>query len=224
MHTVRTVAALLAVAGAAFLAGRLSTPPWSTALAAAQPPPRDEPKRPPAAPRAERRAVAPQDWDMAAPFQPGLNHTYLEPLAGEWRGEVRMWEGPDTEPVRAAGRISRAWVLDGRYLRETVAADTEWGPFEGLGFIGYNNLEGQYEFVWMENMATAIAFGTGVYDPDRKVLSYWGSHRDPRSRKLVRSMVEINLSAPGRTGFTEHSWGPDGRKYKSLEGSFERLE
>ncbi len=57
--------------------------------------------------------------------------------------------------------MRRQWIMDGRYIRESVRASSELGSFEGLGFSGYNNLDGQYEFVWMDNDSTMIYFETG---------------------------------------------------------------
>ena len=66
--------------------------------------------------------------------------------------------------VESKGTVTREWILDGHFMREDVKASSDFGPFEGLGILGYNNVDGQYEFVWFENQSTAVMMETGAYN------------------------------------------------------------
>ena len=84
-------------------------------------------------------------WMKAA--TPGKHHKVLEALIGDFNANVKIWMTPDGEPMEFSGTLSREWVLDGHFIKETVKADSPMGPFEAIGFIGYNNIDGQYESI-----------------------------------------------------------------------------
>ncbi|MCH8151678.1 MAG: DUF1579 family protein [Planctomycetes bacterium] len=212
MRINRNVWGLLAVAGLAFAAGRLSIVSGGQPLASAQPA-QDQP-----------------DMEMSAEMEakakagaPGEHHQYLNRMIGEWEGMFTMWMEPGEEAMmRMPGTVSREWVLNGRYIRETVDSESEWGKFRGLGYMGYNNIDGQYEFIWMDTKSTAIMFETGTYDPESKVLTTRGSHRDPASGQVFNTRGILDLSNPSRHTYVSYATGPDGKEFKNFEGTLER--
>ena len=211
MRINRSVWGLLAVAGIAFAAGRLSFALGGQPQASAQPA-QDQPDM----------EMSAEMEAMAKAGAPGEHHQYLNRMIGEWEGTFRMWMGPGAPTMEMPGTVTRDWVLDGRYIRETVDSEGPWGKFRGIGYMGYNNIDGQYEFIWMDNMSTAIMFETGTYDPDSKVLTTRGSHRDPASGHVFSSRGTLDLSDPNRHTYVGYSTGPDGKEFKHFEGTMER--
>ena len=155
---------------------------------------------------------------------PGEHHQHLNQMLGEWEGVFRMWMEPGGEPMEMPGTIKREWVLDGRYVRETVESEAAWGPFRGIGYMGYNNMDGRYEFIWMDTESTAIMRETGTYDPDSKVLSTHGSHRDPMSGGVFSTRGILDLSNPNRHTYVGYATGSDGKEFKAFEGVMERTK
>ena len=149
---------------------------------------------------------------------PGQNHRYLEALVGEWTGEWKIYMQPDQPPMVSQGTITREWVLGGRYLRETVDATSDMGRFSGAGYMGYNNIDGQYEFVWMDTMSTAISVETGTYNPQTKILTTRGSHRDPTTGRIMQGWGKLDLSNADRQPYLGYSTASDGSEYKCFEG------
>ncbi len=145
-------------------------------------------------------------------------------LVGDWQGEVKIWMHPGAEPMVMPATIHREWILDGHYIQERVESHSDMGTFQGLGFIGYNNLDGQYEVAWLENQSTAIMVGTGSYDPASKVMATRGNHRDPVTGKMIYSRGELDMSNPKRQIMTDYATGPDGKEYLSFKGVFEKIE
>ncbi len=211
MRMNRSVWGLLAVAGLAFAAGRLSIVLGGQPLASAQPA-QDQPEM----------EMSAEMEAMAKAGAPGEHHQYLNRMIGDWEGTFRMWMKPGAPTMEMPGTVTREWVLDGRYIREIVDSEGEWGKFRGLGYMGFNNVDGQYEFIWMENMSTAIMFSTGSYDPDSKVLTIRGSHRDPMSGHMFSSRGTLDLSDPNRHTYVGYATGPDGKEFKNFEGTMER--
>lgn len=155
---------------------------------------------------------------------PGPNHRLLDALAGEWTAEFTIYWQPDQPPMVSQGTVKREWILDGRYLRESVDATSDMGTFSGVGYMGYNNIDGQYEFAWMDNMSTAIYFETGTYNPQTKILTTRGSHRDPLTGHIVYGWGKMDMSIPDRLAFTGYTTDAEGREYKSIEGAMQRKQ
>lgn len=202
-----------AAAIVAFAAGRVDLPASSEANAAPQ--------------SARQDAQAPPEMNekmMAAMKlgQPGEHHQTLEKLAGTWDASFKMWEGPDAQPMQMQGTIERAWVLDGHYMQETVEAQTPMGTFQGMGYIGYSNIDGQYQVAWMDSMSTHIMTGTGTYNPRTKVFSFSSDHRDPVSGKVMNVRSTLDLNSTDRHVYTDYVTGADGIEYKMFEGVAER--
>jgi len=208
MTTNRNIVAVLAIAAVAFAVGRTGVPTGagSTALAAGQP-----------------EGEVPPDvamWEAAG--TPGEPHEKLNVLIGIFDATVKIWMDEGEEPFQFDGSIRRQWILGGRYMRENVRASSDMGTYEGLGYTGYNNLEGQYEIVWMDSESTAIYTETGSFDDATKILTTRGSNRDPVTGTVVHTRGVFDLSDPNRHTYIEYETGADGHERKSFEGVFTR--
>ena len=204
MRLTRNVVGLVGVAVMAFTAGHLDLFP--TTLAG------DE--------------SATGELDMQAYIEagtPGEFHKKLDVLVGDWEGEFTIWMDPSDPPMLSKGTVKREWVFGGRYLKETIEATSAMGTFTGMGFFGYNNVDGQYEMVWMDSMSTGIYFETGIYDPDKKVLVTRGSHRDPGSGKLILTKGTLDLSRSDEHVYAGYLIGSDGREFKHFAGVTKRI-
>lgn len=212
MRINRNIAAILALTGLAFIAGRagwLGGAPVATAQQMQE----------------GQEMPAEMSPDMLAALEagmPGPHHKYLDPLIGEWEGMFKIWMEPGAEPMISRGTAKREWVLDGRFVHEIIEAEMDWGSFRGMGYLGYNNVDGQYEAIWMDSTSTGIYFETASYDPDKKVMTSRGTYRDPASGKVYNSRGMMDMSNPDRHVYLAYMTGPDGREFKSFEGVTER--
>ena len=208
MTTNRNIVAVLAIAAVAFAVGRTGVPTGagSTALAAGQP----------------EGGPPPDVAGMMAAGTPGEPHEKLNVLIGIFDATVKIWMDEGEEPLEFVGSVRRQWILDGRYMRENVRASGDMGIFEGLWYIGYNNLDGQYEMVWMDSESTSIYTETGSFDDATKILTTRGSHRDAVSGTVVHTRGVFDLSDPNRHTLIEYETGSDGHERKSFEGVFTR--
>ncbi len=154
---------------------------------------------------------------------PGEFHKKLDVLVGDWEGEFTIWMDPSEPPMLSKGTVKREWVFGGRYLKETIEATSDMGTFNGMGFFGYNNVDGQYEMVWMDSMSTKIYSETGVYNPDKQTLFTRGSHRDPVTGRVLNGWGKLDLSDPDRQVYAGYLYGPDGREFKHFEGVSKRM-
>ena len=143
-------------------------------------------------------------------------------MVGDWSGEFTLWMGPDAAPMVSRGTVQRTWALDGRFIQESVVAENDQGTFRGLGFIGYDNLDGRYQTVWLDNMSTAIQTESGSYHHDTKILHTRGSQRDPVTGKVTTTWAKLYMADPDR--HTAKGWavGVDGRVFIAFEGTLTR--
>jgi hypothetical protein len=155
---------------------------------------------------------------------PGEHHRHLDPLVGTWSARFTIWAEEGAEPTETTGTIKRRWVLGGRFLEETVETKTETGPFNGIGYIGYDNLEGRYEIVWMDSVSTAMFTETATFDEDDRILRLRGSHRDAATGRTIDTWGELDLSDPDRQTFVGYAIDEDGDPRKTFESVTERQE
>ena len=202
----RNIAALLAVAGLAYAAGHFGAFTAGTPGAWGQ------------VQQEQEQQMPPEMLPYIEAGMPGRYHHRLDALVGEWEGEFRFRMEPDVPFMVSRGTISREWILDGRFLKENVEAQFEADRFQGLGFIGYNNLEGRYQFIWMDSMSTAILTATGTYHPDTNVLHIRGTERDPVTGRVINTWGKMDLSDPDRHPYTGYSTTAAGRTYVAFEG------
>lgn len=132
------------------------------------------------------------DAEMAAMMEayeqagtPGEHHQALDRMAGEWDAEVRFWSDPDAEPMVTQATSTIEWVMDGRFMKETVESEFMGQPFHGVGFTGYNNAAGHYESSWMDNHSTALYRYEGKMDDEGRLV-FKTETIDPVSGETVK--------------------------------------
>lgn len=139
------------------------------------------------------------DADMAAMMEayeragtPGEHHARLDRNVGDWELEVRFYPDPDGEPSVSRGTSSSRWVMDGRFVQETVTGEFMGAPFQGMGLTGFNNLTGEYEASWIDNHSTQLYRYVGWMDDDGRLV-FVTEARDPVTGETVkhRSVAEF---------------------------------
>lgn len=210
MRISKNIVGVAAIAAVAFTVGHLGLPLGNQSTAIAQD-------------QGEMEMTPEMEaWMKAA--TPGKHHEYLEAIIGDYTADVKIWESPDAEPMQFTGTVSRKWILDGRFVQETIEANSTFGPFKALGFIGYNNIDGEYQFAWLENHSTTITLHSGFYNTEEKTLIQTGKHRNPATGKLITSWSVLDLSDPYRHTVLGHQVGADGKEFKNFEAVFERKQ
>lgn len=132
----------------------------------------------------------PPGWtegDMAAyamAATPGAMHEHLQKTAGTWRGTTTMWTAPGSAPRTSPVTNVLTPVMDGRYLRcEYIGEIPGMGPFQGLGFYGYDNVSKSFVSTWMDNQSTGIMYGTGAMSADGKQIDWTFQFNCPITQK-----------------------------------------
>lgn len=130
---------------------------------------------------------------------PGEKHSWLEPLVGDWAVEMLVYPRPGAEPVVSNDvTATRRWTLDGRYLREELRGVVFGNPSARDGTLGYNALEGRFEWVTVDTFEPGQMIYLGRGDEAASKFSVFGESTEagfepePSGRKrLLRFEFEI---------------------------------
>jgi len=191
-------------------------------------------------PSTTRASVSPQDdhskmqlppgWteaDMQAGTiagTPGKQHAELAKGAGTWRGDQTMWMAPGMEPMKMQCTSTVTSVMDGRFMRCELAGEMPgMGPYNGLGFSGYDNTQQKFVSNWMDNHSSGIMNGTGVMSSDGKTLTWTYQYMCPIQKKMT-TMREVQHFTGDDTMKME-MFGEDpksGKEFKMMEIDFTR--
>ena len=118
---------------------------------------------------------------------PGEAHERLEAFVGDWSTTTRVWlAGPDAPPAESEGSSEIEWVLGGRFLQERSEGEIEGQDVEGIGLVGFDNSQGEYESVWIDSGNTGMYRSSGAWNEERDALVLSGERRDPLSGDISR--------------------------------------
>ncbi|MFC5435277.1 DUF1579 family protein [Rhodanobacter umsongensis] len=117
--------------------------------------------------------------------------TRLASLSGHWTVRQSMWTDPAAPPVIDHGAATYAMVLGGHHLQQNlrIASDK---PFEGLGFIGYEDATGKYYSSWMDTHFSGIVLVRGDYDASSRSYTFAGEMANKGGAPIpVREVMRI---------------------------------
>ena len=109
---------------------------------------------------------------FAATPQPDAEHARLATLAGRWNVVQTMWTSPGKAPQVDCGSAVILPVLGGSRLRQELHIDAKDTPFDGLGYLGYDNAGREYYSTWMDVNFPGIIVATGGYDAARASYTF----------------------------------------------------
>lgn len=169
---------------------------------------------------------SPEEMKM---MMPGDFHAKLKPMAGKWTYVTKMRMTPDEPWSEATGKAEFRWALGGRFLIQEIKGnpgpmDAMMGgqPFEGLGTLGYDNMEKKYFSLWGDNMGTGFVESWGTCDESGKTFTFTGEadcHMTGKKETIKQITKVVNNDK-----FTFEMWGkgPDGKEFQSLEVTYTR--
>ena len=106
---------------------------------------------------------------------PGPEHVWMEPLVGTWDVEMLVFPGPGAEPIVSDEvTATREMVLGGRYLREELRGTVFGAPSARDGVLGYNRLEGRFEWVTQDTFEPGQMAYFGRGEGTKAGWSMWG--------------------------------------------------
>lgn len=170
--------------------------------------------------RADDKANPFEAYEKAA--KPGPQHQLLASMAGSWTFTMKFWMEPGKEPSESAGTSENKMILDGRYLLQDVSCDLLGKPFKGRGLNGYDNVQGKYVGMWIDNMSTGMATSVGAADKDGKVLTYDREETDPLTKAKSKCRDVVRIVDENKHTLEMYKTPPDGKEFKTMEITYTR--
>jgi hypothetical protein len=164
---------------------------------------------------AQQQPDAAQMQAMMAAMSPGEHHEHLKKLAGNHNYTIKMWQDPTSPPAESTGKRHAEMKLGGRYLEEEYTGTFMGMPFEGLGFMGYDNVAKEYVGTWMDNMSTGIMTLHGTCDKNSWTMT--GESSDPMTGKKWTSRNVLKIVDDNTFTMEMFAPGPDGKEFKMME-------
>ena len=155
----------------------------------------------------------------------GPEHKHLQPFAGTFKSEVKMWMGPG-DPMISTGTITNSWQLDGLFLHQDYVGDHGDGPFPsfaGQGYWGYNTTSNKYEGFWIDNASTTMQMETGEVDADGKVWTMHSEVTCPQTGSLMKKRSVITLIDTDHNKIEMYFTTADGNEMKAMEINYVRV-
>jgi len=153
--------------------------------------------------------------------QPGAHHQHLAPFVGTWKGEVKMWMGPETEPIVNESEVEIKSLMDGRYLEWVHTGNFQGMPFEGRAIEGYNNYDKRYESTWIDNFGTLILYYTGTCSDDGKNREMATEFTDPMTGGTIKNRSAYAWIDADHFSFIAYMDKGDG-EFKNMEITYAR--
>jgi hypothetical protein len=115
----------------------------------------------------------------------------LAALSGHWDVQQSIWPDPQAPAVVDHGTATYAMVLGGHHLRQALHIASS-KPFDGLGYIGYDDAAHTYYSTWMDTNFTGIVLARGTYDAARRTYVFNGEMADKDGSPVpVREVMRI---------------------------------
>jgi len=175
------------------------------------------------------KAAAPSRMGGAALAQvlesamtPGEGQKKLEPMIGTFDVKIRTWIDPSKPPVESQAISVSTWVLGKRYIHSALSGFVAGEPFDGIGYVAYDNVAKVYQAAWMDTGSTAMVWYRGGFDASGKSATLKATVSDPITAKPVP--VELRLSIADNGDHMSEIWGQGlgSKSFKMMELRYTR--
>lgn len=151
---------------------------------------------------------------------PGAAHSLLARMEGSWDVRSTCWMEPGN-PLESTGISEQRMVLDGRFLHQEFSGEMTWGPFHGIGYLGYDNHTRKYVSTWMDSMGTGIYYFEGTASDDGKTITQTCDYDDPVQGPVTWRTVTSLVNDDTMT-FEMYSTNASGTEVKMAEMTYTR--
>jgi Protein of unknown function (DUF1579) len=142
---------------------------------------------------------------LANAMTPGEGQKKLEPMIGTFEVKIRTWIDPSKPPVESLAICINTWVLGQRYMRSTLSGFVAGEPFDGIGYVAYDNVAKVYQTAWMDSGSTSMVSYRGGFDASGRSATLKATVSDPITAKPVP--IELRMSMADSGDHMSEIWG-----------------
>jgi len=128
---------------------------------------------------------------MEAAATPGPAHKALAAFLGDWKAEVKCWCEPGGTPTTSQGTSKADWILNGHFLDAEFHGEMMGKPFTGRTLMGYDNIKGTFNSVWVSDLQTSIMTCEGKGEKGNKVITLQGTSSCPGTGRTDVSIKTV---------------------------------
>ncbi len=159
---------------------------------------------------------------MMKAMTPGDAHKALEPFVGDFDAKITMWSNPAAPPTVTTGTSQSKWILGNRYIEQHFTSSMMGMPFDGIGYMGYDNVKKQYWGTWIDNFSTGMMTSTGAMADNGKTWEFTESMTDPVSGKAMTGQSSFTVVDADHHNMEMWGPAPDGKMFKMMEIAYTR--
>jgi hypothetical protein len=145
---------------------------------------------------------SPQDLlkALAEAGKPGPEHKKLQPFVGNWTFTMKVWTDPSQPPAELKGAIERKWIMDGRFVQETLRGEcVKTGKsFEGMGLLGYDSAQKKFTCVKVCGLCGTISSGLITCDSSGNRFECVKEECCPLTAQKIKGRDEVLIESTDR--------------------------
>ncbi|OAI52009.1 hypothetical protein AYO44_16815 [Planctomycetaceae bacterium SCGC AG-212-F19] len=132
---------------------------------------------------------------LAEAGKPGPEHKKLEPFVGNWNFTMKVWTDPSQPPAELKGTVERKWIMDGRFVQESVrgACAKSGKTFEGMGLVGYDAAQKKFSCVKACGLCGTVSSSLVTADPTGTRFECTKEECCPLSGQKIKGRDEVIL-------------------------------
>lgn len=155
-------------------------------------------------------------------MDPGEGQKRLEFMVGTFDVKVLVWLDPSQPPFESMAVGVGTWVLGHRYVQIMQSGFVMGEPWNGIGYAGFDNVQGKYVVCYIDSGSTGMEWYTGAMDPDGKSAKLTATTYNEFTRKPTP--VEMRLSITPDGNHLTELWeaDPSGKMSKIMELQYRR--
>lgn len=164
--------------------------------------------------------------EMMKSFQaystPGAYHQKLKALEGKWNYTSTFWMKPGETAEKSKGTAENKLIYGGRFLQMNAKGTAMGQPFEGQGFVGYDNIAKEYTSFWFDNMGTGVMTAKGNFNEASNSIEEYGSFSCPMVNGAMSMRGIWSIIDKNHLKYETFVRAPNGREYKNMELEYTR--
>jgi hypothetical protein len=138
---------------------------------------------------------------------PGEQHKHLAQMVGQFKYVSKWRMDPKAPWDESQGTYDGEMILGGRFLAYNVSGPMMGETFEGMGCLGYDNIQGKYVSGWIDNMTTSMMYMMGSGSADGKTITLEGDMPDMMNPgKTCHHKIVYTIKSNDE--FTMQMWAP----------------
>jgi uncharacterized protein DUF1579 len=161
---------------------------------------------------------------MDAAMDPGEGQKKLGFLVGTYDVKVLTWIDPSKPPIESSAVSLARWVLGDRYVQQMLSGFVMGEAWNGIGYVGYDNVAKKYVATYIDNGSTGMEWYTGTMDPDGKAAKLSATVIDPITLKSTAVQMRLHIAANGEHVTELWYADPTGKLNKVMELHYTRRQ